>query len=89
MSKIDFGNHLFDDIQQILFRSLPHFTGRQARRRMRDEDTAEPFRHHVLREYPIEPIGKIHDLLEARGLNFQMLHSPIITVRLGTFAQLD
>lgn len=89
MSKVDFGDHLFDDVEQVLFRSLPHLAGREARRRMGDEDTAQPFRHHVLRENRIEPIGKIYNLLEARGLNFQMLHGPIITVRHSSSCQLD
>ncbi len=89
MSKVDFGDHLFDDVQQILFRSFPYFTGREARRRMGDKDRAQPFRHRVLRKYLIEPIGKIYDLLEARGFNFQVLHSPIITVRHSSSCQLD
>ena len=89
MSKIDFGDHLFDDVQQILFRSLPHFTGGEARCRMCDEDTAEPFRHYVIGENPIELIGEIHDLLEAFGFNFQVLDGRIITVRLSSSSQLN
>ena len=77
MPKVDCGDHLFDDIQQILFRALPHFPGGDARRRMCDEDTAQPFRHYVVGENRIEPIGQVHDLLQALGLNFQMFHATL------------
>ena len=89
MSKIDFGNHLFDDIQQILFRPLSHLTGCEARRRVGQEQAAEPFRYLALGDQRIHAIRQIHDLLETLGFNFHMLHGPIITVRLGALAQLN
>lgn len=75
--KIDLRNHLLNHIQQILFRSLPHFTSRQTRRRMRHEQTAETFRHLPFRDQRIHAIGEIDDLLQAIRLNFQMLHGPL------------
>lgn len=89
MSKIDFGNHLFDDIQQILFRPLSHLTGCEARRRVGQEQAAEPFRYLALGDQRIHAIRHIDHLLETVGPNFQMLHGPIITVRLGALAQLN
>ena len=77
MSKIDFGDHLFDDIQQILFRSLPHFTGCEARRRMSQKETAQPFRHLALGDQRIHSVGEVDNVLEAVGLNFQMFHGPL------------
>ena len=42
MPKVDLGNHLLNDIQQIFLRSLPDFPGRQARRRMGHEKLQSP-----------------------------------------------
>ena len=77
MPKIDLRNHFLHDIQQIFFRPLAHFTGRQARRRMRHEQAAETFRHPPFPDQRIHAIGQIDDLLQSIRLNFQRLHGPL------------
>ncbi len=87
--EIDLRNHLLNHVQQILFRPLPYFTGRQARGRMSQKEAAHSFRDLQFGDQRVHAIGQSDNLLEALGLNFQMLHGPIITVRLGALAQLD
>lgn len=75
MPKIDLRNHFLNDIQQISFRSLANFTGRQTGGRVGHEYAAETFRHLPPGDQRIDAIGEIDDLLEPIGLNLQRLHS--------------
>jgi len=70
MPKVDLGNHLLNDIQQIFLRSLPDFPGRQARRRMGHEKTAEPFCHQAVGNQFIDLIREVDHLFEPISLNF-------------------
>jgi hypothetical protein len=75
--KINLWNHLLNDIQQIFFRSLPHLTSRQTRRRMRHEQTAQTFRYLAFRDQRIDAVGEVDNLLQSIGLYLQPLHSPL------------
>jgi len=70
MPKVDLGNHLLNDIQQIFLRSLPDFPGRQARRRIGHEKTAEPSCHQAVGNQFIDLIREVDHLFEPISLNF-------------------
>lgn len=70
MPKVDLGNHLLNDIQQIFLRSLPDFPGRQARRRMGHKKAAEPFRHQAIGNQFVNLIREVDHLFEPISLDF-------------------